>query len=97
MWLSLYKERLTGFDSIYAKFVETKGIKRLPRTEKGVYIVMFRELNKEKGTLIYNYMYYPEFFFESIYSYFVCRNWNKYITQEWGYYLPIISTDLFKK
>lgn len=58
---------------------------------------MFRKLNRKTGTLIFNYIYYPHFFFDSIYSYLHYRNWNYHITQEWGYYLPIISTDLFRQ
>lgn len=77
--------------------VKSHSNKVLPKSKKGVYLVMFRQLNKETGTLIYNYKYYPEIFFESIYYYLHLRNSKIIITHEWGYYLPILSTDLFKQ
>ena len=35
----------------------------------GIYIVMFRVLNLKTNVLVYNYMYYPNYFFMSLLTY----------------------------
>lgn len=64
---------------------------------KGVYIVKFRILNKNKDerVLVYNYIYYNHRFYLSLIVFFVLRNY--YIRslgyKEWGYYSIILDKE----
>ena len=62
------------------------------KNKQGIYLIAFRILNKEKRSLVYNYIYYSDFFYLTLIVYFLVRNY--FITEnnhEWGKYLVIID------
>ena len=66
--------------------------KKVFKNKEGIYIIAFRILNKEKRSLVYNYIYYNDFLYLTLIVYFMMR--NSFITEnnhEWGKYLVIID------
>lgn len=63
----------------------------------GIYLVAVRLLNNDKGTIIYNYIYYPEIFLETFITYVITRNINSSRYNEWGDTFFIINKDVFFK
>lgn len=65
----------------------------LSKNSNGIYLVMFRVLNKDTNVLIYNYMYYPNIFFICLFAYLIVKDKyiNSIIYKEWGDYLTIID------
>lgn len=62
------------------------------KNKQGIYLIAFRIFNKEKRSLIYNYIYYNDFLYLTLIVYFLVRNY--FITennQEWGKYLVILD------
>jgi len=43
------------------------------KEQKGIYLVMFRVLNLKTKVLVYNYVYYPNFFLETLVVYLSSR------------------------
>src|SRR5947207_9633697 len=41
---------------------------------EGVYLIVFRILNKEEKSLVYNYIYYNDLFYLTLIVYFLTRN-----------------------
>jgi len=59
---------------------------------EGVYLIVFRILNKEEKSLVYNYIYYNDLFYLTLIVYFLTRNF--FIAEnnhEWGKYLVILD------
>ena len=44
------------------------------QSESGIYLVVFRVLNKESNIIVYNYIYYPYIFINSVLHYFIRKN-----------------------
>lgn len=68
---------------------------RTPKTVSknlGIYLIAIRLLNKEKGTIIYNYVYYPNIFLETFLTYVLIRNNIKSL--EWGDMFYIIDKNI---
>ena len=66
--------------------------RKIYKNKKGIYLIAFRILNKEKKSLVYNYIYYNDLFYLTLIVYFMLRNY--YITEnnhEWGKYLVIMD------
>lgn len=40
----------------------------------GIYLLAVRLLNKQEGTIVYNYIYYPSIFLETFLTYIMTRN-----------------------
>ena len=62
------------------------------KNKKGIYLIAFRILNKEKKSLVYNYIYYNDLLYLTLLVYFLTRNF--FITEndhEWGNYLVILD------
>lgn len=60
LWLALYCKQSIENDDLAPPYIgKSHNNIVLPRSKKGVYLVVFRELRQNTGTLIYNYMYYP--------------------------------------
>jgi hypothetical protein len=49
------------------------------KNKQGIYLIAFRTLNKEKRSLVYNYIYYNDFLYLTLIVYFLVRNY--YITE----------------
>ena len=78
-------------ESTYFKHLSNKHSKVLKNRE-GVYLVAFRILNKEKKSLVYNYIYYNDLLYLTLIVYFMVRNY--FITKnnhEWGKYLVVLD------
>ena len=80
-----------------------KGENRLKNISKsrsdslpGVYLVMFKVLDKNSKTLVYNYIYYPIVFTDFILAYFISKGdfKNGIAIREWGDYLTVIDKNL---
>lgn len=78
-------------ESTYFK-QSSKHNKKIYKNKEGIYLIAFRILNKEKKSLVYNYIYYNDLFYLSLIVYFMIRNY--YIAEdnhEWGKYLVILD------
>jgi len=80
-----------------------KGVIKSDRLDKyvnnsfpAVYLVMFRRLNDNSNTLVYNYVYYPFVFTDYILAYFISKGDVKQglTIGEWGDYLTVIDNRL---
>jgi hypothetical protein len=62
----------------------------------GIYLMMLRYLNKDKNTIIYNYIFYPEIFVNSLLLYLIKRlNKNTSLFyRDWGDFYCLIDSDL---
>lgn len=71
---------------------QSKEYNRVFIDRKGIYLIAFNILNKEKKCLVYNYMYYDDLFYLTLIVYFIKRNY--FIIKddhEWGRYLVILD------
>lgn len=62
------------------------------KDKKGVYLIAFSILNKEKKSLVYNYLYYNDHLYLTLMVYFLVR--NHFIIKddhEWGKYLVVLD------
>jgi hypothetical protein len=62
------------------------------KNKVGIYLIVFRILNKKKKSLVYNYIYYNDFHYLTLIAYFLVRNY--FISKnnhEWGKYLVILD------
>ena len=62
------------------------------KNKEGIYLIVFRVLNNEKISLIYNYIYYNDLLYLTLIVYFLVRNY--FIVEsnhEWSKYLVIID------
>jgi hypothetical protein len=66
-------------ESTYFKHLSNKHSKVL-KNKEGVYLVAFRILNKEKKSLVYNYIYYNDLLYLTLIVYFMVRNY--FITKD---------------
>jgi hypothetical protein len=48
--------------------------RKVSKNKEGIYIIAFRILNKEKRSLVYNYIYYNDLLYLSLIVYFMLRN-----------------------
>jgi hypothetical protein len=89
--LLAYLLRSNKDQSTYFKHVSNKHSKVL-KDKQGIYLIAFRILNKEKKSLVYNYIYYNDMLYLTLLVYFLVRNHfinnNKH---EWGKYLVILD------
>lgn len=70
----------------------SKNNRKVSKDQQGVYLIAFRVLNKEKKSLVYNYVYYNDHLYLTLIVYFIVRNY--FITRdnhEWGKYLVILD------
>ena len=77
--------------STYYKHLNNKHSKVYNRMN-GIYLIVFRVLNKEKKSLVYNYIYYNDMLYLTLLVYFLAR--NIFITEnnhEWGKYLVVFD------
>jgi hypothetical protein len=77
--------------STYSKHSSNKHSKVL-KDIQGVYLIVFRILNKEKRSLVYNYIYYNDILYLALIVYFMVRNY--FIVKDdhdWGKYLVILD------
>jgi group I intron endonuclease len=69
--------------------------KHISKNSEGIYLVMFRVLNKNTNVLVYNYIYYNPLFIQTLMVYIICR--GKYPNMElgeWNEYLTILDYEL---
>ena|ERR1700761_2011344 len=45
------------------------------KNKVGIYLIVFRILNKKKKSLVYNYIYYNDFHYLTLIAYFLVRNY----------------------
>jgi DNA-dependent RNA polymerase len=66
------------------------------KSDCGVYLVVFRLLNKDSNILVYNYVYYPDIFINSVLYYIIRKNLFKssMVFREWGDFLAILDNRL---
>lgn len=77
--------------STYSKH-SSKSHRKMCINKKGVYLIAFNILNKEKKSLVYNYMYYNDHLYLTLIVYFFIR--NHFIVKddhEWGKYLVVLD------
>lgn len=78
-------------ESTYFKHLSNKNSK-IFKDKDGIYLIAFRIFNKEKKSLVYNYIYYNNILYLTLIVYFLVRNY--FITEnnhEWGKYLVILD------
>lgn len=66
--------------------------RKIYKNKDGIYLVAIRVINKEKKSLVYNYIYYNDMLYLTLIVYFLVRNY--FITEnnhEWGKYLVILD------
>jgi len=86
MLLRSYKDKLT-----YSKH-SSNNRRKISKDKEGIYLIAFRILNKEKRSLVYNYIYYSDLVYLTLIVYFLVRNY--FIVKnnhEWGKYLVILD------
>jgi hypothetical protein len=66
-------EEETSF-SLHSTSVSQQAAPKTVSKNLGIYLIAVRLLNKEKGTIIYNYIYYPNIFLETFLTYVITRN-----------------------
>src|SRR5271163_3852756 len=49
--------------------------RKIYKNKKGIYLIAFRILNKEKKSLVYNYIYYNDMLYLTLIVYFLLRNY----------------------
>jgi hypothetical protein len=54
--------------------------RKVSKDKEGVYLIVFRILNKEKKSLVYNYIYYNDLLYLTLIVYFLTR--NHFITED---------------
>src|SRR2546421_11127693 len=53
----------------------SKSQSQVIKNKEGIYIIVFRIINKEKRILVYNYIYYNDLFYLTLIVYFLVRNY----------------------
>ena len=53
----------------------SKSHRKLFKNKEGIYLINFRILNKEKKSLVYNYIYYNDLLYLTLIVYFMTRNY----------------------
>lgn len=53
----------------------SKSHRKVIKNKEGIYLIVFRILNKEEKSLVYNYIYYNDLFYLSLIVYFLTRNY----------------------
>lgn len=48
---------------------------KIIKDKEGIYLIFFRILNKEKRSLVYNYIYYNDMLYLTLIVYFLVRNY----------------------
>jgi hypothetical protein len=61
-------------ESTYFKHLSNKHSKVI-KDKQGIYLIVFRVLNKEKRSLVYNYIYYNDMLYLTLIVYFLMRNY----------------------
>jgi hypothetical protein len=61
-------------ESTYFKHLSNKHSKVF-KDKQGIYLIAFRVLNKEKRSLVYNYIYYNDMLYLTLIVYFLLRNY----------------------
>jgi hypothetical protein len=61
-------------ESTYFKHLSNKHSKVF-KDKEGIYLIAFRILNKEKRSLVYNYIYYNDMLYLTLIVYFLVRNY----------------------
>jgi hypothetical protein len=61
-------------ESTYFKHLSNKHSKVF-KDKEGIYLIAFRILNKEKRSLVYNYIYYNDMLYLTLIVYFMVRNY----------------------
>jgi len=61
-------------ESTYFKHLSNKHSKVF-KDKEGIYLIAFRILNKEKRSLVYNYIYYNDMLYLTLIVYFLLRNY----------------------
>jgi hypothetical protein len=52
-----------------------KNYRKVSKDKEGVYLIVFRILNKEKRSIVYNYTYYNNHLYLTLIVYFMLRNY----------------------
>src|ERR1700751_2506891 len=60
--------------SPHFKYANNKHAKII-KDKEGIYLIAFRILNKEKKSLVYNYIYYNDMLYLTLIVYFLVRNY----------------------
>ena len=70
--------------------------KKNKQYREGIYLVMFRVLNLKSKVLVYNYVYYPDFFFHTLLVYLTTRTSTtpSIVLREWGEYTCLFDNSL---
>jgi|SRR5271155_374288 len=72
--LLTYLLRSNKDQSTYFKHLSNKHSK-IYKNKEGIYLIAFRILNKEKRSLVYNYIYYNDMLYLTLLVYFLVRNY----------------------
>ena len=86
MLLRSYKDKFTYFKH------SSNNRRKILKHKEGMYLVAFRILNKEKRSLVYNYIYYNDLLYLTLIVYSMVINY--FITRdnhEWGKYLVVLD------
>lgn len=66
--------------------------RKMYKNKEGMYLIAFRILNKEKKSLVYNYVYYNDLLYLTLIVYFMVRNYFIIKDEhEWGKYLVVLD------
>jgi hypothetical protein len=89
--LLAYLLRSNKNKSTYFKHVSNKHSK-VVKDKEGIYLIAFRVLNKERKSLVYNYIYYNDMLYLTLMVYFLLRNYFIHEkNNEGGKYMVIID------
>lgn len=53
----------------------SKSQSQVTKNKKGIYLIVFKVLNNERRSLIYNYIYYNDFLYLNLIVYLLVRNY----------------------
>lgn len=88
---------MNNFNNVYSPNLHKSLFegKLLDNDTTGIYLVVFRLLKKDSRILVYNYIYYPNIFVNSLLHYLVVKSnfKNSFIFKEWGDYLSVLSNE----
>lgn len=75
---------------------DSSNIKPLVEGKDGIYLVKIKVLNKNEGTLIYNYIHYSPVFHKSLLYFIISKkDFNNSLTySEWGDFLTVVDNNL---
>ena len=82
-------------DAISIVYIGIKN-KQISNKDLGVYLVMFRLLNKDSNVLVYNYIFYPRLFYTCFISFllYIDRYLNNTGYREGGDFFSILDLNL---